>query len=193
MSFDSKFEYGFALFFNLDCHRWKAVAARVEAPSYVQDSGEGCCTVKNINLKNRWVKWCMFRCLNYDKEVKLIFRRMSTRVVVLREADLRMQCLGGLPFHFQFRLPSLEDRRCSCVEAPSYVLDSGEGCCTVKIISLKNRWVKWCLFRCLNDKKEIKLIFRRMSTRVVVLCEADPRMQCLGGWSVLPFAFPGGG
>ena len=32
----------------------------------------------------------MFRCLNYNKEIKLIFRRMSTRVVVLREADLRM-------------------------------------------------------------------------------------------------------
>jgi hypothetical protein len=32
----------------------------------------------------------MFRHLNYNKEIKLIFRRMSTRVVVLREADLRM-------------------------------------------------------------------------------------------------------
>ncbi len=53
MLFDRKFEDGFALFFNLGCHRWKTVAARVEAPAYVLDSGEGCCTVKNINLKNR--------------------------------------------------------------------------------------------------------------------------------------------
>jgi len=51
MSFNHKFEDGFALFFNLGCHRWKTVAARFEAPSYVLDSGEGCCTVKNINFE----------------------------------------------------------------------------------------------------------------------------------------------
>ena len=36
----------------------------------------------------------MFRCLNYNKEIKLIFRRVSTRVVVLRDVDRRMQSLG---------------------------------------------------------------------------------------------------
>ena len=55
MSFDHKFEDGFALFFNLGCHRWKTVAARVEAPSYVQESGEECCVViKNFGELMSW-------------------------------------------------------------------------------------------------------------------------------------------
>ena len=51
MLFGRKFEDGFALFFKLGCHRWKTVAARVDAPSYVLDSGEECCTVKKSREK----------------------------------------------------------------------------------------------------------------------------------------------